>query len=95
MSDVEFLVKLRDAAQIIADVANKQPEKLALPEWDPKKVAWTEVQGTKGPYQRADPQATPDFKAMLSDLKEHGGKLTRPRVLLLGLQRPSNSRTQT
>ena len=32
MSNIEFLVKLRDAAEMIADAANEQLEKMAPPE---------------------------------------------------------------
>jgi len=77
MSDVDFFLTLRDAAQLIADAANEQLEKVVPSEWNPEKIKWKEAQGTKGPYERADPQATPNFKAMLADLKAHGGRLTR------------------
>lgn len=42
--------------------------------WDPDKIKFVGAQGAKGPYEKADPQATPDFKAMLQDLKDHKGK---------------------
>jgi hypothetical protein len=45
--------------------------------WDPGKIKWVKAEGFKGPYERADPKATPDFKAMLADLEAHNGKLTR------------------
>lgn len=45
--------------------------------WDSGKVKWGKVQGAKGPYEKADPQATPDFRKMLADIKQHGGKLSR------------------
>jgi len=48
-----------------------------IEKWDPSKIKFEETQGTKGPYERANPQATHDFKAMLADLKAHGGKVTR------------------
>ena len=46
-------------------------------QWDPTKVNWSKAQGTKGPYERADPQSSLDFEEMLDDIKQHGGKLTR------------------
>lgn len=71
----------------IADFANaieaatvslrQKLKELGPSKWDPKKIKWTEAEGTKGPYEKADPQATPDFKNMLSDLKSHNGKLMR------------------
>jgi len=46
-------------------------------EWDPSRIKWVKAEGAKGPYERADPQATKDYQNMLKDLKEHGGRLTR------------------
>jgi len=79
---VEFLIKLRDAAQMMADAADEQLEKMAPPEtktvvWNPEKIIWKEATGSKGPYLRADPQATVDFKNMLQDIKNKGGKFSR------------------
>jgi len=88
MSSVDFLVKLRDAAQMIADAANEELEKKAPPEakplkpWDPGKIKWIPENGFRGPYERypgkdQKAEATDDYKNMLEDLKAHGGKLTR------------------
>ena len=82
MSSVEFLVKLRDAAQMMADAANEYLERLKPPEakeydWNPDKIKWTQAEGSKGPYQRSDDVNSPDFKALLKDLETHNGKLTR------------------
>jgi hypothetical protein len=79
---VEFVVKLRDAATMIADAANEYLEKMAPKDeekskWDSSKVKWVQAEGTKGPYEKADPQVTDDFKNMLADLKAHNGKVTR------------------
>ena len=38
MSDAEFFFKLRDAAQLIADAANEQLEKVAPSKWSPEKI---------------------------------------------------------
>jgi len=45
--------------------------------WNPDKIKWKDETGAKGPYEKADSQATPDFKAMLQDLKAHDGKMNR------------------
>jgi len=45
--------------------------------WDPSKIKWVKAEGQKGPYERADPQATDHFKSMRTDLKAHDGTLTR------------------
>lgn len=78
MSDVDFLVKLRDAAQMIADAANEYIEtKNPYPEWDAGKVQWSAAEGPKGPYERADRQDSGDFRTLTEDLKAHGGNLSR------------------
>jgi hypothetical protein len=82
MSDIELAVKNRDHHQALADAWNEYIEKKAPKEeekspWDPSKVKWVQAEGTKGPYEKANPQATDDFKNMLADLKAHQGKLTR------------------
>lgn len=79
MSEVEFLVKVRDGLQMVVDAVSEYLEKKSPvnKKWDPDKIEWKAAEGTKGPYEKADPQATPDFKAMLQDLKDHDGKMNR------------------
>ena len=81
MSSVEFLVELRDAAQMMADAANEYLERLKPPEakeytWHPEKIAWTQAEGAKGTYERSEDVNSIDFKALLTDLEAHNGKLT-------------------
>lgn len=45
--------------------------------WDPGKIAWAAAEGSHGAYERSDDINSADFKAMLTDLDGHGGKLTR------------------
>jgi len=78
---VDFFVKLRDTAQMMADAANEQLEKMAPPEakYDEKdfdKLFWEDLQGTKGPFQRTSKRANNNseiFQALQSILKEHNG----------------------
>jgi len=63
---------LTDLARI--DEAKKVQEERP---WDPSNIKWAEAQGAKGAYEKAEPQSTPDFKAMLQDLKDHKGKMRR------------------
>ena len=82
MSSIDFLVKLRDAGQIIADAANEQLEKMApkgdkAASWNPDKIKWTEAQGSSGTYERSEDVSSLDFKEMLKDLAAHDGKLNR------------------
>ena len=81
MSDVEFLVKLRDAAQMMADAANERLDKIAPVQvkYDPKdfeKLFWEDLQGNKGPFQRTSKKATSNheiFQTLQGILKDHKG----------------------
>ena len=78
---VDFLVKLRDAAQLIADAANEQLEKMVPPEvkydeQDFEKIFWETKEGSKGPYQQTSKRATNNhetFQMLQKILKEHNG----------------------
>lgn len=84
---VEFLVKLRDAAQMMADAANEYLEKQAPADvkterrsWDPSKIKWESAEGNTGPYERSEDVNNLDFKAMVKDIAEHKGKLSRDNL---------------
>jgi len=78
---VEFLVKLRDAAVMMADAVNEELEKRAPPEVkhseaDFDKLFWEDLQGGKGPFQRTSKMAnsnSPVFQGLQAILKEHKG----------------------
>lgn len=78
---VDFLVKLRDACQMIADAANEQLEKMspAKTEYNPQdfdKLFWENLEGMKGPFQRTSKKANNNsevFQALQKVLKEHKG----------------------
>lgn len=79
---MEFLVKLRDAAQLIADAANEYLERLAPADkgkynWGFDKIQWVQAEGSKGPYEKSDDVNSLDFKALMKDLEAHNGKLSR------------------
>jgi len=78
--DVEFLVKLRDAAQMIADAADEQLEKIKPPtvKYDSKdfdKLSWTVKEGTKSSYEQTTKEANDNeiFKALQQILADHKG----------------------
>lgn len=79
MSEIEFLVKLRDGLQMSVDAINEYLEKKAPVEtrWDPNKVKWDQAEGSKGPYEKSSSEVTEDAKRMLAVLKEKGGKMFR------------------
>ena len=83
MSDkqVEFLLELRDAGQKIVDAANLVLEGLAPAgasagsSYDVRKIAWQQVQGPRGPYEKIDGDNSADYQALLKDLQVHKGKM--------------------
>lgn len=65
-----------------AFATKKGVAELEKPFWDPTRIKWVDVQGVSGPYQRypaegEKPEASEDYKNLLTDLKEHNGKLSR------------------
>jgi len=79
LSEIEFLVKLRDGLQMAVDAISEYVEKKASVDtpWNPNKVKWIPYEGTKGPYEKLSSEMSEDAKKMLADLKEKGGKLMR------------------
>jgi hypothetical protein len=81
---IEFLKTLMtETAKVLNELEKAGPDKpeqapggKAWP-WDHNKIAWTEHQGPKGAYQKSEDRNSLDFKAMLKDLSEHDGKLSR------------------
>ncbi|MEM3697408.1 MAG: hypothetical protein QXZ02_03025 [Candidatus Bathyarchaeia archaeon] len=45
--------------------------------WNPDKIKWEKAQGVKGEFERSEDINNPEFKALLKDLAQHNGKLTR------------------
>lgn len=45
--------------------------------WDPTRIQWQRAEGSRGTYERTEDANSLDFKAMLKDLAEHKGTLTR------------------
>jgi len=83
MSTIDFLVKLRDALQMAAEAVDEYLESmvpLEVRDWNPENIKWQQAQGPSGPYERADPKenvGNPDFEALIADLDQHNGKLTK------------------
>jgi len=82
---VNFLVKLRDAAQMIADAINEELDSLnpaTKTEFNPEKIPWVKTEGQSGPYERypafqqkAD-EMNVDYQALLTALRRHNDKLS-------------------
>lgn len=78
---VEFLLKLRDAAQMIADAAEEYLEKQAPTDVRAKtedfnKLSWTKKEGTKGDYEQTTKEANQNseiFQVLQQILTEHKG----------------------
>lgn len=78
---VEFFVKLRDAAQMMADAAEEYlqtqaPADIRAKTEDFNKLSWTEKEGTKGPYEQTTKEANKNsvvFQALQQILSENKG----------------------
>lgn len=46
-------------------------------EYDLEEIAWNEAQGEKGPYEKTDDVNNDHYKALIKDLKTHGGKFRK------------------
>jgi hypothetical protein len=46
-------------------------------DWNPDAIRWEKAQGAKGEFEHSEDVNNPAFKALLKDLAEHNGKLTR------------------
>jgi len=87
MSDEDFINFIEDFTDFLNGLEasivkmRMQIEKLtgseASPKWNPDKIKWEKTEGWKGEYERSEDVNNPEFKAMLKDLAQHGGKLTR------------------
>jgi hypothetical protein len=61
--------------------SSQRPEDWGLPRnWDKNKIPWIETEGPKGKYQVASDPDNPDFKALVQDLEQHNGRLTRDNL---------------
>ena len=87
MSDEDFKIFVEDFVDFLNGLEasivkmRMQVEKLVGSKvkfsWNPDKIKWQETEGFKGKYERSEDVNNPEFKAMLKDLAQHGGKLTR------------------
>ena len=46
-------------------------------QWNPDKIKWEKAEGSKGEFEKSEDFDNPEFKAMLKDLAQHNGRLTR------------------
>lgn len=59
------------------EIVKKEPPPTAEKKWDSGKVKWEEKEGPKGLYEKSEDSNNLEFKNMLKDLANHGGKITR------------------
>ena len=70
---LEAVRKLKGQIAKLVGVAEDKPKF----SWNPDKIKWEKAQGFKGEFERSEDVNNPEFKAMLKDLAQHKGKLTR------------------
>jgi hypothetical protein len=68
---------IKDAAEEYLEKRTPKEGPHATSAWDPVKIKWVPIEGTNGPYEKSEDVNNPDFKAMLKDLADHQGKLSR------------------
>lgn len=73
----DFLNSLEEAVQKMKQQIAKLMGVSDGLQWDPDKIKWEKAQGKKGEFERSQDVNNPEFKAMLKDLAQHGGKLFR------------------
>jgi hypothetical protein len=68
------IVKMKQQIAKLTGVAEDKPKRGS---WDPNKIKWEKTQGIKGEFEKSQDINNPEFRAMLRDLANHNGKLTR------------------
>jgi len=61
--------------EIISNMA--PPEVFGTEDLDLEALKWDDAKGSKGPYQRSTDTANPVFKALLAELAQHEGRMTK------------------
>jgi len=70
------IVKMKRQIAKLVGVAEAKPKF----SWNPDAIKWEKAQGSKGEFEKSEDVNNPEFKAMLKDLAQHNGKLTRDGV---------------
>lgn len=86
-NDVEFLVKVRDAAALLLDACTERLEKLgptgtSAQSYDLAKIKWEPKTGPKGPYEMTSDTNNPDYKLLLEDLRAHKDKFRKDQFFI-------------
>lgn len=64
----------------LAGIGEAEKAETERPSWDASKIKWEQAEGNAGPYERSEDVNNLDFKAMVKDLAEHKGKLSRDNL---------------
>lgn len=67
------VVKMKRQIAKLVGVAEEKPKF----SWNPDRIKWEKAQGSRGEFEKSEDVNNPEFKAMLKDLAQHNGKLTR------------------
>ncbi|MGQ9507758.1 MAG: hypothetical protein ACUVTB_07905 [Candidatus Bathycorpusculaceae bacterium] len=68
------VVKLRTQIQKLLGIAEVEKRRWG---WNPEAIKWEKAEGFREDYERSEDVNNLEFKAMLKDLAQHGGKLSR------------------
>lgn len=61
----------------LAGIGEAEQAEMGRPHWNPSKIKWEQAEGNAGPYERSEDVNNLDFKALVKDLADHKGKLSR------------------
>jgi hypothetical protein len=67
------ITKMKQQISKLLGVAEEKPKV----QWNPDKIKWEKAQGQKGEFEKSQDVNNLEFKAMLKDLAQHSGKLSR------------------
>jgi hypothetical protein len=79
---IEALVKIRDACTMLAESLNdfidsQAPKEEKTATYNPEKILWQKTQGSRGEFEKAVEQDTPDYQQLIAHLEKCNGKLTK------------------
>jgi hypothetical protein len=76
----DFLKSFVDALNSVVDALSKLRDEIGLiigaTPYDINKIEWKPAEGSSGTYERAEDLDNPHFKALLRDVRRHGGKMS-------------------
>ena len=74
---LEFLNAAEAGIAAAKKLISEDKQLVEKADWNPANILWALAEGNRGPYERSQDSANPDFSALLEDLNEHDGRLSK------------------